>query len=86
VSQIAMIRIYYTPIEGGPEDVVLLSQRKYFPAELEALVAFSGLRVVERSDFQGAPIGVTSESQVLVCTQATSSKRLKSKVPSRTRK
>lgn len=70
VSQIAMIRLYYTPVDGGAEDVVLLSQRKYFPAELEALVAHAGLRMVERSDFQGAPISGASESQVLVCTHA----------------
>lgn len=86
VSQIAMIRIYYTPLDAGPEEVVLLSQRKYFPAELEALVAFSGLRMVERTDFQGAPISVMSESQVLLCTPMTPPKPLKTRVSSRTEK
>lgn len=71
VSQIAMIRLYYAPDGGGAEDVVLLSQRKYFPAELEALVAFSGLRVVEQhGDFAGGPLGPGAESQVLVCAAA----------------
>jgi hypothetical protein len=68
VSQIAIIRLYYQPVAGGPEDVVLLSQRKYFPAELEALIAHGGLRMVERyGDFVGGPLGPGSESQVLVC-------------------
>jgi len=71
VSQIAVIRLYYQPEEGGAERVVLLSQRKYFPAELEALVAHAGLRLVERhGDFQGAPLGPGCESQVLVCAVA----------------
>ena len=74
VSQIAVIRLYYQPEDGGPERAVLLSQRKYFPAELEALLAHSGLRVVERrGDFQGAPLGPGCESQVLVCRSSTGS-------------
>ncbi len=74
VSQIAVIRLYYEPERGGPEHVVLLSQRKYFPAELEALIAHAGLRVVERhGDFQGGPLGPGAESQVLICAAARSS-------------
>lgn len=79
ISQIAMIRLYYTPDPadgGGDEHVVLLSQRKYFPAELEALLAFAGLRTVERhGDFSGAPLGPNAESQVLVCKSSTSARR-----------
>lgn len=68
VSQIAIIRLYYQPVDGGDEEVVLLSQRKFFPAELEGLVAHAGLRLVERhGDFAGGPLGPGSESQVLVC-------------------
>ncbi|MEZ4403088.1 MAG: class I SAM-dependent methyltransferase [Kofleriaceae bacterium] len=68
VSQIVLIRLYYQPCAGGPEEVVLLSQRKYYPAELEALVAHSGLRVVERhGDFAGGPLGPGSDSQILLC-------------------
>ena len=45
VGQIALIRLYYEPVDGkGPTKIVKLSQRKYFPAELEALVAHAGLR------------------------------------------
>ncbi len=72
VGQIALIRLYYEPIDGkGPVRIVKLSQRKYFPAELEALVAHAGLRVVERyGDFSGRPLDGTAESQVLVCEAA----------------
>lgn len=68
VTQIALIRIYYEPVEGGPARVVKLSQRKFFPAELEALLAASGFRLVERyGDFDGAELDGAAMSQVLVC-------------------
>jgi SAM-dependent methyltransferase len=68
VTQIALIRIYYEPVEGGPTRVVKLSQRKFFPAELEALLAASGFRMVERyGDFDGEPLEGSAMSQVLVC-------------------
>lgn len=48
--------------------VVQLSQRKFFPAELEALVAHAGFRVTARyGDFSFGPLSGTAESQVLVC-------------------
>jgi SAM-dependent methyltransferase len=70
VSQIAVIRIYYDPVDepGDPSSVVVLSQRKFFPAELEALVAQSGFTVEERyGDFAGEPLTGEAESQLLVC-------------------
>jgi len=69
VSQIVMIRLYYDPVDGvGPSHVVKLSQRKFFPAELEALVAHAGLRVVARyGDFGFGPLDASADSQVLVC-------------------
>ncbi len=71
VSQIVLIRLYYDPVDGGPGRVVQLSQRKFFPAELEALVSHAGMGVVERfGDFSFGPLGPTSESQVLVCRAA----------------
>jgi SAM-dependent methyltransferase len=71
VSQIALIRLYYDPDDGTPGHVVKLSQRKFFPAELEALVAHAGFRVVERyGDFLFQPLDGTAESQVLVCERA----------------
>jgi SAM-dependent methyltransferase len=69
VGQIANIRLYYEPVDGkGPTRIVKLSQRKYFPAELEALVSHAGFRVVERyGDFAWKPLDATAESQVLIC-------------------
>jgi SAM-dependent methyltransferase len=73
VSQVVVIRLYYQRLgdDGRPrgrEQVVTLSQRKYFPAELEALVAGAGFRVERRfGDFDGEPLEGESESQVLVC-------------------
>jgi SAM-dependent methyltransferase len=79
VSQIVVIRLYYTPdgkARRGREQVVVLSQRKFFPAELEALVAHAGLRLDERhGDFAGGPLGPSSESQVLICSAARASRR-----------
>lgn len=68
VNQIALIRIYYDPVDGrGPSKIVKLTQRKYFPAELEALVAHAGMRIAARyGDFFWAPLDATAESQVLV--------------------
>jgi SAM-dependent methyltransferase len=52
----------------GETRVVQLSQRKFFPAELEALVAHAGFRVVARyGDFSFRPLDGTADSQVLVC-------------------
>lgn len=72
ISQIASIRLYYEPADGrGPTKIVKLTQRKYFPAELEALLAHAGFRVVERyGDFSGAPLHPGAESQVLVVEKA----------------
>jgi len=69
VNQIALIRLFYEPADGrGPTRVVKLTQRKYFPAELEALVAHAGFRVVGRyGDFSFGPLDGAAESQVLVC-------------------
>jgi SAM-dependent methyltransferase len=72
VSQIALIRIYYDPVDGGPGRVVQLSQRKYFPAELEALLAASGFVTAERwGDFLGQPLGPAAESQVILARVST---------------
>ena len=55
-------------LEQRQARVVKLSQRKFFPAELEALVAHAGFRVVGRyGDFSFRPLDATADSQVLVC-------------------
>jgi len=74
ISQIVLIRIYYELAEnegGAPIKIVKLSQRKFFPAELEALIAHAGLRTVERyGDFGWRPLDSSAESQVIVCERA----------------
>jgi SAM-dependent methyltransferase len=69
VSQIAVIRIYYEPADGrGRGRVVKLTQRKFFPAELETLLWAGGFELVQRyGDFQGQPLDGAAESQVIVC-------------------
>ena len=73
ISQIPVIRLFYDPADGSKTTgrVVQLTQRKYFPAELEALVAHAGFRVLERyGDFSFGPLVASAESQVLVCQPA----------------
>ncbi|HUH01331.1 MAG TPA: methyltransferase domain-containing protein, partial [Kofleriaceae bacterium] len=72
ISQIVVIRFFYQHIGAdSPVVEVRLSQRKFFPAELEALVACNGLRVVDRfGDFSGAELHGDAESQTLVCARA----------------
>ncbi|HEY5923551.1 MAG TPA: methyltransferase [Kofleriaceae bacterium] len=74
VGQIVLIRLYYEPLDGkGPLKIVKLSQRKFFPAELEGLIAHAGLRVVARyGDFGWRALDGSAESQVLVCEKAIS--------------
>jgi len=71
ISQIVLIRLYYARILGngskGPTRVVNLSQRKFFPAELEALLDANGFRVEQRfGDFDREPLHGDAENQVLV--------------------
>ncbi len=68
VSQIVVVRLYYEATDGGGTRVVRLSQRKFYPAELEALVAAAGWTVDERfGDFDGEALHGGAASQVLVC-------------------
>lgn len=79
ISQVVVIRLYYEPVDGrGPSKIVKLTQRKYFPAELEALIAHAGFRVVGRyGDFFWAPLDGAAESQVLVCERAKPRRKLR---------
>lgn len=44
-----------------------LTQRQFFPAELEALLHYNGFRVESHTgDFDGKPISVATESQVVI--------------------
>ena len=71
VSQIVMIRLFYDPVDGSPGRVVKLTQRKFFPAELEALVAHAGFRVTAHlGDFSFRPLDGSADSQVVICEPA----------------
>lgn len=71
VTQICVIRLYYGPRIAGPgrfERTVLLSQRKFFPAELAEMIEANGFELVARyGGFRGEPLVAGTESQVLVC-------------------
>jgi len=73
VSQIAMIAIYYDPVDqktGRPKRVQL-AHRQYFPQELQALIRAAKMRSIGvYGTFSGAPLTATSESQVMVCCRA----------------
>jgi len=85
VNQIVTIRLYYDPVDGkAGSRIVKLTQRKYFPAELEALVAAAGFRVTGRyGDFFWAPLDGGAESQVLVVERANSIPKPRRKSPRR---
>jgi SAM-dependent methyltransferase len=71
ISQIVVIRLYYEPAPGSRarRQVITLSQRKFFPAELEALLDANGFAVKARyGDFHGSELDVDSDTQLIVCT------------------
>ncbi len=74
VTQTAVIRLYYQPLGDGPikkTEVVHLSQRKFFPAELMALLHYSRFEVIRQyGDFAGDKLDEFAESQVLLCRPA----------------
>lgn len=70
ISQIVVIRLYYEPAPGSaaPARVITLSQRKFFPAELEALLDANEFAVERRyGDFHGNPLDRDSDTQIVVC-------------------
>ena len=71
VTQVVWIRFYYEPLEDGPlkeTAVVHLSQRKFYPAELQALLHHHGFEVLRHeADFDGETLDEFALSQTLVC-------------------
>lgn len=75
VGQIAYMRIYYVALDEPPAtrrtQVVRLTQRQFFPAELEALLAANGFSVEERwGGFDEQAFAGDADSQILVCRPA----------------
>jgi SAM-dependent methyltransferase len=66
--QLAFMRIYYQPAQGGRERVVHLTHRYFFPLELEALLHCNGFRIDRcDGDFDGSELATDSEYQILRC-------------------
>ena len=71
VRQISFVNLYYKNAATGCETIVPLSQRKFFPAELDAAVRRHHLEISERyGDFDDHPLSPGCENQVLVCQPA----------------
>jgi SAM-dependent methyltransferase len=55
------------PDDQGLSFCTPLTQRQFFPAELEALLHYNGFKVQSHTgDFDGAPISAATESQVII--------------------
>lgn len=69
-SQIMHMSLIHEPSDIPEEmDITALSQRQYFPAELEALLHYNGLQISRQfGDFHGTPLTGQSESIVLETT------------------
>ncbi len=67
-SQVETIMMDFEhPHEPGRSFCTPLTQRQFFPAELEALLHYNGFAVEShQGDFEGKPIGGTIESQVII--------------------
>jgi len=70
VAQIETIMMDFEhPEEKDRSFCTPLTQRQFFPAELEALLHYNGFTVESHTgDFDGKPITADTESQVLVAT------------------
>ncbi len=68
--QIAFVRIFYTPADptAGPERVVHLTHRHFFPQELAALLHYNGFDIVRHDGgFVGERLEPGCDQQVLQC-------------------
>ncbi len=74
VSQVQLVTMVFEEDEASASSpgqdasfIVPLAHRQFFPAELEALLHYNGLTIVERyGDFSRGPLTRVSESQILV--------------------
>ncbi len=72
VTQIQTIDMAFVGVDDPLHfEITPLTQRHYFPAELEALLAYNGLAIEERhGDFEGNELDEVSDSQILFCRRA----------------
>ena len=68
VSQIRTVTMLFQPDDAKVASrVVPLTQRQYFPAELEALLLYNGFEIeAHHGGFSSGPIEIRAESQVVV--------------------
>lgn len=68
LRQVQMVSMIFQDAEGdGEMKIVPLSQRQFFPQELEALLHYNGFAIEARyGDFARGPLTDESESQVIV--------------------
>ncbi len=68
LRQVQMVSMIFQDADGAGElKIVPLSQRQFFPQELEALLHYNGFTIEERwGDFTRAPFSDESESQIIV--------------------
>ena len=68
LRQVLVTRMEFTPVDGSPGWVVLLTQRQFFPQELEALLHYAGFASVDFSaDFTDVPLHSGADSVVIRC-------------------
>jgi SAM-dependent methyltransferase len=68
--QVAFMRIYYEPENGGRTRTVRLAHRQFFPLELEALLHYNGFEILSHEGgFDGGALLPESEEQAIRCRQ-----------------
>lgn len=68
LRQILFVAMEFTPVDGSEPWMTPLAHRQFFPQELDALLHYNGLRVVERhGDFQEGAVQAGSRTLVLHC-------------------
>jgi SAM-dependent methyltransferase len=71
-TQVRTVTMLLEPVDGqGPARAIPLTQRQFFPAELDALLSHNGFDIEDRyGDFEYGPLLGTSASQVIVARRA----------------
>ena len=65
LRQILFVSMEFSAIQSELELVTPLAHRQFFPQEFEMLLHYNGFRITKRhGDFEGAPLGNTSETMI----------------------